>query len=161
MYGNMLVMDTREMFIRPLIISLLFTVVGEFLLLVIYGIILFPDGNMIYKVLWTLVFCGIGMGATLGTSINLFIIGRYVGLKAILVTILLSFLIMGVACDLLCLNLDLHFNYFGAQINPLLFSTGGMLGSLIAGAGIGGLLFSRTGQSIMERYLANTGISKL
>jgi hypothetical protein len=55
----------------------------------------------------------------------------------------------------------LHFNYFGAQINPLLFSAGGMLGSLIAGAGIGGLLFSRTGQSIMERYLANTGISKL
>ena len=157
----MLVMDTREMFIRPLIISLLFTVVGEFLLLVIYGILLFPDGNMIYKVLWTLVFCGIGMWATLGTSINLFIIGRYAGLKAILVTILLSFLIMGVACDLLCLNLDLHFNYFGAQINPLLFSTGGMLGSLIAGAGIGGLLFSRTGQSIMERYLANTGISKL
>jgi hypothetical protein len=150
MYGNMLVMDTREMFIRPLIISLLFTVVGEFLLLVIYGIILFPDGNMIYKVLWTLVFCGIGMWATLGTSINLFIIGRYAGLKAILVTILLSFLIMGVACDLLCLNLDLHFNYFGAQINPLLFSTGGMLGSLIAGAGIGGLLFS-----------TNTGISKL
>jgi hypothetical protein len=161
MYGNMLVMDTREMFIRPLIISLLFTVVGEFLLLVIYGILLFPDGNMIYKVLWTLVFCGIGMWATLGTSINLFIIGRYAGLKAILVTILLSFLIMGVACDLLCLNLDLHFNYFGAQINPLLFSAGGMLGSLIAGAGIGGLLFSRTGQSIMERYLANTGISKL
>jgi hypothetical protein len=106
---------------------------------------------MIYKILWTLGFCGIGMGATLGTSINLFIIGRYSGLKAILLTTLLAFLIMGVACDLLCLNLDLHFNYFGAQTNPLLFSAGGMLGSLIAGAGIGGLLFSKTGQSIMER----------
>jgi len=148
---NVLIEDTRKLFIRPLIISLFFAVVGEFLLLVIYGIILFPDGNMIYKVLWTLGFCGIGMGATLGTSINLFIIGRYSGLKAILLTILLAFLIMGIACDLLCLNLDLHFNYFGAQTNPLLFSAGGMLGSLIAGAGIGGLLFSKTGQSIMER----------
>jgi hypothetical protein len=151
MPGNALTEDARKMFIRPLIISLVFSVVGEFLLLVIYGIILFPGGNMIYKVLWTLVFCGIGMGATLGTSIDLFIIGRYSGLKAILLTILLAFLIMGVACDLLCLNIDLHFNYFGAQTNPLLFSAGGMLGSLIAGAGIGGLLFSKTGQSIMER----------
>ena len=148
---NVLIEDTRKLFIRPLIISLFFAVVGEFLLLVIYGIMLFPEGDMIYKVMWTLVFCGIGMGATLGTSINLFIIGRYTGHKAILLTILLAFLIMGIACDLLCLNLDLHFNYFGAQTNPLLFSAGGMLGSLIAGAGIGGLLFSKTGQSIMER----------
>ena len=148
---NVLIEDTRKLFIRPLIISLFFAVAGELLLLVIYGIILFPGGNMIYKVLWTLVFCGIGMGATLGTSINLFIIGRYSGLKAILLTILLAFLIMGVACDLLCLNLDLHFNYFGAQTHPLLFSAGGMFGSLIAGVGIGGLLFSKTGQSIMER----------
>lgn len=151
MPGNVLTEDARKMFIRPIIISLVFSVVGEFLLLVIYGIILFPGGNMIYKVLWTLVFCGIGMGATLGTSISLFIIGRYSGLKAILLTILLAFLIMGVACDFLCLNIDLHFNYFGAQTNPLLFSAGGMLGSLIAGAGIGGLLFSKTGKSIMER----------
>jgi hypothetical protein len=148
---NVLIEDTRKLFIRPLIVSLGFSVIGEFLLLILYGIILFPDGNMIYKILWTLGFCGIGMGATLGTSINLFIIGRYSGLKAILLTTLLAFLIMGVACDLLCLNLDLHFNYFGAQTNPLLFSAGGMLGSLIAGAGIGGLLFSKTGQSIMER----------
>ena len=148
---NVLIEDTRKLFIRPLIVSLGFSVIGEFLLLILYGIILFPDGNMIYKILWTLGFCGIGMGATLGTSINLFIIGRYSRLKAILLTTLLAFLIMGVACDLLCLNLDLHFNYFGAQTNPLLFSAGGMLGSLIAGAGIGGLLFSKTGQSIMER----------
>jgi len=147
---NVLDVDARKMFIQPLIISLLFSVGGEFLLLVIYGIVLFPEGNMMYKVLWTLGFCGIGMGATLGTGISLFIIGRYAGPKAILLTILLSFLIMGVACDLLCLNLDLHFNYFGAQTHPLLFSAAGLLGSLIAGAGIGGLLFSERGRSTLE-----------
>ena len=125
--------------------------VGELVLLVIYGIILFPQGNMMYKVLWTIGFCGIGMGATLGTGINLFVTGRYAGPKAILLTILLSFLIMGVACDLFCLNLDLYFNYFGAQASPLLFSAGGVVGSLIAGAGIVALLFSETGRSILER----------
>lgn len=148
---NVLPDDARKMFSRPVIISLFFAVAGELLLLVIYGIILFPEGNLFYKVLWTLGFCGIGMGATLGAGINLFVMGRYAGPKAILLTILLSFLIMGAACDLLCLNLDLHFNYFGAQASPLLFSSGGVLGSLIAGAGIGGVLFSETGRSILER----------
>ena len=151
MSENAVAEEARKMYVRPLIVSLFFAVVGELLLLVIYGIILFPEGNILYKVLWTLVFCGIGMGATLGAGINLCIVGRYEGTKAVLLTVLLSFLIMGVACDLLCLNLDLHFNYFGAQTNPLLFSTGGVLGSLIGGAGIGGLLFSEKGRSILER----------
>ena len=151
MSANALAEDARKIFIRPLIISLFFAVVGELVLLLIYGIILFPEGNLMYKVLWTLGFCGIGMGATLGTGINLFIVGRYSGTKAIMLTILLSFLIMGIACDLLCLNLDLHFNYFGAQTNPVLFSAGGLIGSLIGGAGIGGLLFSGTGRSILDR----------
>ena len=151
MPANVLAEDARKTYIRPLIISLLFSVGGELLLLVIYGIVLFPEGNMVYKVLWTLGFCGIGMGATLGACINLFIVGRHEGLKAVLLTVLLSFLIMGVACDLLCLNLDLRFNYFGAQASPFLFSAGGVLGSLIAGAGIGLLLFSEAGRSILEK----------
>jgi hypothetical protein len=151
MPANVLAEEAHKLYIRPLIISLFFAVAGELLLLVIYGIILFPEGNLMYKVLWTLGFCGIGMGATLGAGINLFVMGRYAGPNAILLTILLSFLIMGVACDLLCLNLDLHFNYFGAQASPLLFSAGGVLGSILAGAGIGGLLFSETGRSLLER----------
>jgi hypothetical protein len=151
MLENYLIKNARKMYIQPLMVSLGFSVIGEFLLLIIYGIILFPGGNMIYKVLWTLLFCGIGMGATLGTCINLFVINRYSGIKAFLLTILLAFMVMGIACDLLCLNLDLHFNYFGAKTNPFLFSTGGILGSLIAGAGIGGLLFSKAGQSLMGK----------
>lgn len=71
MFENVLIEDTRKMFLRPLILSLGFSVIGEFLLLIIYGI--------------------------------------------------------------------------------LLFSIGGMLGSIIAGAGIGGLLFSKTGQSLMVK----------
>jgi len=151
MPANVLAEDVRKWYIRPLIISLFVAVTGELLLLVIYGIILHPEGNMLYKVLWTLGFCGIGMGATLGVGINLFIVGRYEGTRAILLTVLLAFLIMGVACDLLCLNLDMHFNYFGAPTNPVLFSAGGVLGSLIGGAGIGGLLFSETGRSVLKR----------
>jgi len=44
MPGNALTEDARKMFIRPLIISLVFSMVGEFLLLVIYGIYCFLVG---------------------------------------------------------------------------------------------------------------------
>ena len=54
MPANALAGDARKMYIRPLIISLFFAIVGELLLLVIYGIILFPEGNLFYKVFWTL-----------------------------------------------------------------------------------------------------------
>ena len=60
MYDNVLTEETRKMLIRPLIIGLVFSVIGELLLLVIYGIILFPDGNMMYKVLWPLDFAASG-----------------------------------------------------------------------------------------------------
>ena len=64
MSENAVAEEARKLYVRPLIVSLFFAVVGELLLLVIYGIILFPEGNILYKVLWTLVFCGIGMGST-------------------------------------------------------------------------------------------------
>ena len=44
-----------------------------------------------------------------------------------------------------------NFKLHNSLENPILFSTGGILGSLIAGAGIGGLLFSKAGQSLMVK----------
>ncbi len=43
--------DTREMFIRPVIAGLEFTVLGELFLQVIHGFILFPDSDMLYEAL--------------------------------------------------------------------------------------------------------------
>lgn len=77
------------------------TEIGELFLLVLFGIIFFPDGSIFHKILWTLLFCGIGMGATLGGLINILIIDRFDGIKAIGYTAALSFIILGVACNLL------------------------------------------------------------
>jgi hypothetical protein len=152
MRANIMIDDTRKMFNRPVIVSLGFTVLGELFLLVIHGIILFPDGNIFYKALWAIVFCGIGMGATLGAFINLIVTGRYSGIKAVIFTILLSFFLLGMLCELLCFKLDLTFHYFGASTNPTLFLLNGMVGSIIAGAGIGELLFSRRGNSVLMGF---------
>jgi hypothetical protein len=140
------------MYTRPIIVSLGVCIFGEFLLFIIYGILLFPQGNLLYKFLWTVVFCGIGMGATVGAFVNLFIIDRYIGIKAIIFTILLTLATLGIICSLLCLRLDLHFHYFGAETNPILFSIGSKAGSVVAGLIIALLLFSEKGDIILHRF---------
>ncbi|MHC4751696.1 MAG: hypothetical protein ACYTFW_17710 [Planctomycetota bacterium] len=144
--------NSRKMYTRPIIVSLGVCISGEFLLFIIYGLLLFPQGNLLYKFLWTVVFCGIGMGATVGTFVNLFIIDRYIGIKAIIFTILLTLAILGILCNLLCLQLDLHFHYFGAETNPILFSIGSIAGSVVAGLIIALLLFSEKGDIVLDRF---------
>jgi hypothetical protein len=121
--------------------SLGVSVFGEFLLLIIYGIILFPGGNLLNKTLWTLLFCGVGMGATLGTFINLLVVGRYSGKSAIIPTTLLSVLLAGIICNQLCLALDRNFDYFGGGEDPLLFTLGSIIGSTTGGLIIGWLMY--------------------
>ena len=111
----------------------------------------FPQGNLLYKFLWTVVFCGIGMGATVGAFVNLFIIDKYIGIKAIIFTILLSFATLGIICNFLCLQLDLHFHYFGAETNPMLFSIGSIAGSVVAGIVIALLVFSEKGDILLHK----------
>ena len=127
------------------------TELGEIFLLILYGLILFPDGSLIHKVLWTLVFCGIGMGATLGAFISFFVVDRFNGTKAIFITTLLSLTILGVACNLLCLSLDHHFQYFGGTSDPYLFFSGGVLGSVIGGIAVGAILFTPKGNEYLEK----------
>jgi hypothetical protein len=144
--------DPRKIYTRPIVVSLGVCIFGELLLFILYGIVLFPQGNLLYKFLWTVVFCGIGMGATVGAFVNLFIIDKYSGIKAIIFTILLSLATLGVLCNLLCLQLDLHFHYFGAETNPILFLIGSIPGSIVAGVVIALLLFSRKGDKILHRF---------
>lgn len=132
---------TRSMYIRPLVYSIGVSVFGEFLLLIIYGVMLFPGGNLLNKVLWTLVFCGVGMGATLGTFIILLVVGRYAGKRAIIPTTLLTVLLAGIICNQLCLALDRHFGYFGGGEDPLLFTLGSIIGSTVGGLMIGWLMY--------------------
>ena len=143
--------DPRKMYTRPLIVSLAVCIFGELFLFIIYGIVLFPQGNLLYKALWTVI-CGIGMGAMVGVFVNLFIIDKYIGIKAITLTILLTLVTLGIICNRLCFELDLHFHYFGAETNPLLFFMGSIAGSIVAGLVIALLLFSEKGDIILHRF---------
>ena len=138
------------MYTRPMIVSLAVCIFGELLLFIIYGVVLFPQGNHLYKFLWTVI-CGIGMGVTVGAFVNLFIIDKYIGIKAITLTILLTLATLGIICNRLCFQLDLHFHYFGAETNPILYNSGSIAESMVAGLVIALLLFSEKGDMVFHK----------
>lgn len=112
---------------------------------------MYPEGNIFYKIVWTLLFCGVGMGGALGSLINLLIVDRLVGQKAVWATVALSFVLLGVMCDGLCLNLDRIFNYFGGSAHSLEFVIVSMILSPVAGFLIGWLCFTAPGKQFLER----------
>jgi hypothetical protein len=143
--------ELRNKYVRPLKVSLIFCIGGEVLLLLVFGIFLFPEGNLFYKILWALLFCGVGMGGALGSLINLLIVDRLDGQKAVWTTVALSFVLLGILCDLLCLKLDSIFNYFGGSAHSLVFVIVSMVLSTVAGYLIGWLCFTAPGRRLLGR----------
>jgi len=140
----------RAKYLRPICLSIALCVFAEAILLVLFGIILFPDGNLLFKSLWALLFCGLGMGATSGSLVSLLVIDRLSNANsAIIATVFIYVSLLGVACNLLCLNLDESFHYFGAHSNPKLFFFNGLIQSIIGGYLLGWFLFTASGKKLL------------
>lgn len=138
--------------LRPIKLAILLSVFGEAIIFLVWGIILYPEGSLINKFLWTIVFCGLGMGSALGAIITFSVVGKFKGTKAIIFCSVLSGIILGVFCNYLCFNLDLHFNYFGGQKTPDLFIWNGIIMSFLGGALLGWLCFTKRGSNLLNKY---------
>lgn len=142
----------KKQLLRPVKLGILFSVLGEVVIFLIWGLWLYPEGNVLHKFLWTVVFCGLGMGATAGALISWWVEGKYWGKSAIWACSVISFTVLGLFCNFLCFKLDMHFNYFGAAVTPGLFIINGMIMSALGGALIGWLNFSYRGIKLLEKY---------
>lgn len=143
--------DARP-WLRPLWLSIGASMAGEFVIWVVFGLVLFPEGDPFTKLVWTVVFCGLGMGAVVGGMVSLFVVGRLDGAKAVAATTVLALLVLGVGCDVLCLNLDAHyFHYFGGEEDPVFFLMNGLLMSALGGLAIGSLVFTERGRRWLDR----------
>ena len=139
--------------LRPIWLSIAASMAGEFVIWVVFGLVLFPEGDPFAKLIWTVVFCGLGMGATVGGMVSLFVVGRMDGGRAIAATTALALVVLGVACDVLCLNLDVHyFHYFGGEEAPGFFLLNGLVMSGLGGLAIGALLFTERGRGLLDRW---------
>jgi len=141
----------RTALLRPLKLAILFSVLGESIIFVVWGLVLYPGGSVLNKLLWTVLFCGLGMGSAVGALIQLGIVGRLDGAAAVAATTVLGVLVLGVGCNLLCLGLDQHFQFFGGLDNGPLFVWNGVVMSAVGGLAVGTLCFTRRGRRVLER----------
>ena len=110
----------RTIYIRPFLVFYLNSLIAEIIFLAVGIFIMTGTRDLFYKVMWTLVFCPLGMGGAMGSLTNVFIVDHYYGKKAAHFTGILSLLVFS-TCNYLCYNLDRHFGWFGASEHPMWF----------------------------------------
>lgn len=108
----------RMLYLRPFILFFLASLFAETIFLAVGVFIMTGTRDLFYKVMWTLVFCPLGMGGSMGGLINCFIVDHYYGKKAAHFTGILALLVLS-TCNYSCYNLDRHMGWFVASDNPL------------------------------------------
>ena len=140
---------TRNEVIHPILLALALTVLAEIIYLVVWGMLLFPQGSFSSKFVWTMT-CGIGMGSVIGVATLLLVVGRFTGWRAVFLASLIMILV-GTICSILCSQLDETFNYFGGREHRSLFLWAGFIPSIFGGPLYGWLLFSSRGRKLLGR----------
>jgi hypothetical protein len=143
---------SRKLYLRPLYIATAFSWFGELGLFLYYGVYANDTGHYLEKLIWTLGFCGIGMGMTLGGLIDLLLVGR-VGPKAgIIGCVVLAVVTTGFACNWLCYHLNRELDYFGQAGAPAMsFLMPGLLVSPFAGWFLGWACFTEGGDRFLSK----------
>ncbi|PYH94016.1 hypothetical protein BO71DRAFT_477103 [Aspergillus ellipticus CBS 707.79] len=142
----------RTIYLRPFLLFWLNSLFAEIIFLAVSVFIMTGTRDLLYKVMWTLVFCPLGMGGAMGGLINCFIVDHYYGKKAAHFTGILSLLVLS-ACNYLCYNLDRRFGWFGANDHPMWFH---WRYSMIWGVGYANGLFMFTDKG--QERLARRGL---
>lgn len=138
----------RHYYLRPMKLYIVSSMAGEFIFLLISICFFSGFKEIFYKIMWTLFFCGVGMGSTMGTLTNIFITDQYFNHKAVFGSLILGLLVFG-TCNVLCFRLDHHFDYYGAITNPVFFLSKGFLAGILGSLWNGYLLFTASGQKLL------------
>ncbi|BAE65461.1 unnamed protein product [Aspergillus oryzae RIB40] len=93
----------RLIYIRPFILFWFNSLLAEIFFLLVATLFFSGLREMIYKVLWTLIICPLGMGGAMGGITNYFLVDYYYGKRAVWFTALLTLLVLG-SCNYLCFN---------------------------------------------------------
>ncbi len=120
------------------------TTAAEIVYLAVWGLVLFPEGSLSAKIVWTLT-CGIAMGAVIGSGTLVFVDNRHGGASAFWLAASIMALV-GVYCTWLCSRIDLMFSYFGGAEHGTLFIAGGVIPAIAGGLLYGWFLYGPLAQ---------------
>ena len=142
--------SARRRYLRPLYLGIGAAALGELFLFVVWGIFLFPQGDLVKKFVWIMT-CSLGMGAALGALVDLLVVDRLDGLKAMIATTGMAILVIGVGCNYLCWSIDQQLNWWGGASDPGLFLGSGIFGTVLLGWLVSYFLFSIKGSMLLDR----------
>lgn len=117
------------------------TGLAELVYFLVWGMVLFPAGNLAGKAVWTTT-CGIAMGAVIGALTLLLVENRKSGVPAIFAATAIMTLV-GSYCAWLCSRIDAKFDYFGGPENGTLFILSGIIPAIIGGLFFGWWIYGR------------------
>lgn len=140
----------RAIYLPPFLLFWLNSLVAEVIFLAVGIFIMTGTRDILYKILWTLLFCPLGMGGAMGGIINYFIVDHYYGTRAVHFTALIGLFIFG-NCNYLCYNLDHHFGWFGAAEHPIWFHWRYPM-IYVVGYFNGKLMFTDDGQKLLADW---------
>ena len=133
---------------RPaLLIAIGLTTLAELVYLIVWGLILFPAGDPIGKIVWTLT-CGIAMGSVIGAVMVVLTLRKR---RLAALAAFLAVAVIGSACAVLCSRIDARFGYFGGAENANLFVLAGVLPAIVGGVLCAWLLTSRAATALRLR----------
>ncbi len=139
----------RDLVLRVLTLSIAITTLAEVVYFVIWGIILFPNGPLGSKLVWTMT-CGIAMGSVIGAGSLLF--AAWINFRGILAICFAgSFLSVATYCSVLCSQIDRSLNYFGGADHQILFLLGGIVPATIGSTIYAWLLLNPRGTDLLRR----------
>lgn len=136
-------------YIRPLALAAVFTVPGEAMLFVFWGMVLYPDGDMVAKLLWTAA-SGVGTAVAIGLMVGFIVGGRYEGTIAGIISSFCYATVL-VAAILISYEVDVALDVFGVRRDPMGFVLTGVVPTFLTTPLYGWLLHGKAGKALLSR----------
>ena len=140
---------TRKDSTRPITVAVTLTLLGETFYFVVWGLILFPEGETWVKAVWTAT-CGVGMGTTVGALVIWSVVGRLKDRTGGVVAGVIYFGVLAY-CSFLCAGIGEASGYFGAHTHHALFIWAGLVPAFVSSFAYGWVLFSARGNRLLDR----------
>lgn len=137
-------------YIRPLALAAVFTVPGQAMMFVYWGVVLYPDGDIVAKLLWTAA-SGIGMAVAIGLMVGFIVGGRYEGAIAGVISSFCYATVL-IAAILIIYEVDVARDLFEVWRNPMLFVLTAVVPIFLTAPLYGWLLHSDFGKSLLARF---------
>lgn len=131
--------ESERTFQRITIIAVALTTGAEIVYFTVWGLFLFPEGNVLGKLVWTTT-CGIAMGLVIASVTILWVEPRWRGGEAVLGAGLVM-AVVGSYCAWLCSRIDAQFGYFGGTEKTALFIVSGVVPAILGGLLYGWLVY--------------------